>query len=335
MELVSIIIPAFNAENFIDAAIDSAISQTYPNIEIIVVDDGSRDSTAALSRGKLQRDFDRPWRVLQLGKNRGVNVARNVGWRAAKGAWIQYLDSDDFLSPTKIETQVAACDEVSPEIAAVYSSYQPVFVDGTRIISAAYLQSRNLDNEEPIVFMVGDSYFMHQTCLLRRSVLDKVGGFDERLRCYEEVELLVRIFHGGWRFRFVPTKEPSYLWRRYRNQPREGGSEVLYSVVEAGLSWVEVALKATQNQPLANFSLTANDQANLANSCTRWARSLYRLDRDAFRTFISKVRILDPKFNPTYPRYLSFLSRLIGYENAEATALLLRGPRRLLRSTFA
>ena len=88
MELVSIIIPAFNAENFIDAAIDSAISQTYPNIEIIVVDDGSRDSTAALSRGKLQRDFDRPWRVLQLGKNRGVNVARNVGWRAAKGAWI-------------------------------------------------------------------------------------------------------------------------------------------------------------------------------------------------------------------------------------------------------
>ena len=88
MELVSIIIPAYNAENFIESAIDSVISQTYSHLEIIVVDDGSKDSTAALSRRKLQKDFDRPWLVLELGGNKGVNVARNVGWRAAKGSWI-------------------------------------------------------------------------------------------------------------------------------------------------------------------------------------------------------------------------------------------------------
>ena len=182
--------------------------------------------------------------------------------------------------------------------------------------------------------MSGQSYLMHQSFLFRRSVLDELGGFDETLRCYEDVDLLFRMVRGGWRLKFVPTSEPSYLWRRYLKEPRENGSEVLYSVPEAALSWAEVVLRATEGQPLSNFNVSENDRRNLANSCTRWARSLYMLDRKAFREFLAKARVLDPKFNPTYPPYLSRLSRLIGYENAEAVVEFARGPKRLVRSVF-
>lgn len=335
MELVSVIIPAYNSENFIASAIDSVISQTYPHIEIIVVDDGSTDMTATVARDKLQKEFRGPWRVMELGRNKGVNVARNVAWRAAQGCWIQCLDSDDFLSPAKIEVQMAALAEASLDVAAVYSSYQPVFVEGTHIAPAAPIRSPNVENKAPIIFLPQDSYLMHQTCLLRRSVLDQLGGFDETLRGYEEVELLVRIANRGWRFKFVPTTEPSYLWRWYRDQPREGGAEARYSVVDGALFWIEVAIRATEGQPLSNICLSSEDRESVLKHCTSYARRVRIQDRGTFRKYMAKARILDPNFKPTGPWYLSFLSRIIGYEHAEDVAQLTRGPRKLIQSALA
>lgn len=295
---------------------------------------GRGDSTAALSRDKLQKDFKGPWRVLQLGSNRGVNVARNVAWQAAKGSWIQCLDSDDFLSNTKISTQIAACAEASPDVGVAYSSFQPVFVDDKKIIPAGPTQSAPyLGSKPPIMFLVGGSYLMHTTCLIRRSVLDSVGGFDETLRCYEEIELIVRIAHAGWRFLYVPTDEPSYLWRWY-DQPREGGTEARYNLAVSALSWMEVAMRATKGQPLKNLPISSEDRKSIGRAFTNYARRLYARDQDAFREFIAKVRVLEPKFNPTNPWYLAILSHLIGYENAEAVAQVARRPRKLFRASF-
>jgi glycosyltransferase involved in cell wall biosynthesis len=100
-KLVSIIIPAYNAEVFISECIQSIINQTYRNIEIIVINDGSTDGTL-----EVINSFIEPRLILVNQENKGCSAAKNQGLRIAKGDFIQYLDADDYLSLDKIEKQV-------------------------------------------------------------------------------------------------------------------------------------------------------------------------------------------------------------------------------------
>ena len=100
-DLVSIIIPAFNAEMYIEDCLNSVINQTYQNIEIIVVNDGSTDLTL-----ELVNSFNDPRIILINQENKGCSASKNQGLRIANGDFIQYLDADDFLSSDKIEKQV-------------------------------------------------------------------------------------------------------------------------------------------------------------------------------------------------------------------------------------
>jgi glycosyltransferase involved in cell wall biosynthesis len=100
-KLVSIIIPAYNAEEFISVCIQSVLNQTYRNIEIIVINDGSTDSTL-----EIIYSFTDPRLILVNQENKGCSASKNQGLRIAKGDFIQYLDADDYLSPDKIEKQV-------------------------------------------------------------------------------------------------------------------------------------------------------------------------------------------------------------------------------------
>ncbi len=102
MELnISVIIPAYNAEKRIKRAIDSVLAQTYPAFEIIVIDDGSNDSTE-----ELLHNFNEKIKYIKLNSNSGVSTARNVGIQKASGSWIAFLDADDEWFPEKLELQV-------------------------------------------------------------------------------------------------------------------------------------------------------------------------------------------------------------------------------------
>ena len=87
--LVSIVMPTLNAQAWVLDTIDNILAQTYPHLELIVVDDGSTDDTVSVVRRKLTADFRGAWRVIALGENRGPSVARNVGLSAASGARIR------------------------------------------------------------------------------------------------------------------------------------------------------------------------------------------------------------------------------------------------------
>src|ERR1051326_5639298 len=101
--LVSIIIPCFNAARWLPATLQSALAQTWPNLEVIVVDDGSTDHSAAIAR---RYEGDRVRGVVQ--PNAGAAAARNTGLRHARGEFIQFLDADDLLAPEKIAKQMEA-----------------------------------------------------------------------------------------------------------------------------------------------------------------------------------------------------------------------------------
>ena len=79
MELLTVIMPTFNSEKWVDATIDNLAAQTYPHLELIVVDDGSQDGTVAAVRSKLSNGFRHPWRIIELGANSGPSAARNIG----------------------------------------------------------------------------------------------------------------------------------------------------------------------------------------------------------------------------------------------------------------
>src|SRR5437773_7247908 len=99
--LVSIIIPCYNAENWIGKAIQSGLDQTWPQKEIIVIDDGSTDKSLNVIQSFGQKIR---W---ETGPNRGGNIARNRGLQLSRGQWLQYLDADDYLLPNKVADQVA------------------------------------------------------------------------------------------------------------------------------------------------------------------------------------------------------------------------------------
>lgn len=122
--LVTIVMPAYNSEKHIEQSIDSVITQTYENWELIVIDDFSNDKTVE----KVQNYHDKRIKLIKLDKNSGVANARNVGIRKATGEFTAFLDSDDLWKPTKLEKQVAFYNKEDP--ALVFTEYAVVNENG-------------------------------------------------------------------------------------------------------------------------------------------------------------------------------------------------------------
>jgi glycosyltransferase involved in cell wall biosynthesis len=121
---VTIIVPAYNAELWLRDALNSAVAQSFPAHEIIVVDDGSEDRT-----GEIARSFGNKIRYIKQ-PNQGVSAARNTAIREATGEWLAFLDSDDLIVPEKLEKQVAVI-EANAKLVVVYSAFQYLYPDGT------------------------------------------------------------------------------------------------------------------------------------------------------------------------------------------------------------
>ena len=113
-DLVSVIVPVYNVENYLRECIDSIVAQTYRNIEVILIDDGSNDSSGEICDEYADKDN----RVKVIHKeNGGVSAARNTGLDVAKGEWISYVDSDDYIEDTMLETLICLAKENDVELA--------------------------------------------------------------------------------------------------------------------------------------------------------------------------------------------------------------------------
>lgn len=176
--LVSVIIPAYNAEAFIRTALASALHQSYEPIEIIVIDDGSVDRTVEIVREFMARD---PRVRLVQQANAGVAAARNHGIRTAQGSLIAPLDADDLWRPMKIERQVARFLAADERLALVYTWSHIVDEDG-RIMAR---RRRSLPQDEGSVFQqLIESNFIGNgsSPLMRKDYVLEAGGFDPELR---------------------------------------------------------------------------------------------------------------------------------------------------------
>lgn len=297
--LVSIIIPAYNAEKDIAQAIRCAISQTYPAIEIIVVDDGSQDGTVETAREILNSSFKGHWSVLELGANRGASGARNAAVKQAKGEWIQFLDSDDAIAADKIETQMKSARTAGPDVSAIYSSWRNVYLEDGNFVPAGSVNTPRYEGKHPLMFCMYYAALHHGACLIRRSALERVHGFNESMRSYEDADLLIRLARETGRFQFVASSSPSYLWRLYKEQAREGGENTRYKLEDTAMNWIRVVKEAVGNQQIGDILSSPDDMIVWRQHRTSYARRLSESDPGAFKRFMDELQSVDPDF--TYP----------------------------------
>jgi glycosyltransferase involved in cell wall biosynthesis len=183
---VSVIIPTYNRADYVLEAIESVLAQTYSDYEIIVVDDGSTDETAAVLRPLAEKGVIRC--VYQ--PNQGESAARNHGIRLARGDYIAFLDSDDLFLPTKLEKQVAFLD-AHPDVAFVHSCYSKFDDEGNDL---GYRDTSKFAGDVYPQILLDWSVLMAVPCVMvRAEVLDEVGGFDESMRWGPDLDLWRRI----------------------------------------------------------------------------------------------------------------------------------------------
>jgi len=183
MALVSVIIPTFNRPLETKRAVTSVLYQTYGDFEIIVVDDGSDQS----SRDVLQPLRPRI-RYISHEKNRGVSAARNTGLRSSKSPFVAFLDSDDYLLPTKLAVQVAFFNK-NPE--AVACQTNEVWIRRGKRVNPKFRHLKpSGDIFEPSLKLC---LISPSAVMLKRSLLNEIGFFDEDLPVCEDYDLWLRI----------------------------------------------------------------------------------------------------------------------------------------------
>ena len=186
-ELVSAVITTHNRLDYLKRAIDSVMTQTYPNIECIVVSDASTDGTDEYCAGRSDIKFI----SIPKSESHGGNYARNLGIKAAKGKYVAFLDDDDAWLPTKIEKQVSLLKEKNCECVYCLRKYE-------RVRNGEVIGRGNESTKYAIEGDISKKIFRHAitstSCILAtKSILDRIGGFDEDLYKLQEYELLIRI----------------------------------------------------------------------------------------------------------------------------------------------
>lgn len=181
-DVVSVVIPCFNQAHYLGEAIESVIAQSYPKVEVVVVDDGSLDNTAEVAARYAGIKYQRQ-------DNRGLAAARNLGLRRSNGQYVVFLDADDRLRPEAIATNVAAL-RARPECAFVYGEFRHVGVDGT--VQDEWVRPV-VTGDAYAALLRGNHIGMHATVMYRRAVFQTVRAFDESLAACEDYDLFLRI----------------------------------------------------------------------------------------------------------------------------------------------
>jgi len=196
---VSVIIPTYNRAQLTTAAINSVLAQTYPQFEIILVDDGSTDGTyEALQRLTSQRSGNSEQIRYFHQQNQGQSVARNRGIAEARGEWIAFLDSDDIWFPEKLEWQVRAFQQLKNDCGACFTDARLVNnsdMDTTafRLAGRQYEQTIGIvpDAVRPLAKSFGGSWV--QTLLARADLIKQIEGFDPDIHFAEDYDFLFRL----------------------------------------------------------------------------------------------------------------------------------------------
>jgi glycosyltransferase involved in cell wall biosynthesis len=315
---VSILIPAYNAERLIGETIESALSQTWPDKEVVVLDDGSTDGTL-----DIIRRFDGRIRW-ETGSNRGGNAARNRLLELSRGEWLQYLDADDYLLPEKVARQMDFARQ-QPDCEIIFS---PVIWEKVENGRRIRVETQFPRPHDPWILLA--LWHLPQTGgpLWKRSALERVGGWRVGQSCCQEHELYFRLLEAGCRVGFCPGCLAAY--RDWDHGPR---LSVLHSAeVDRQrvliLDRVEACLRDRGELTPARHSAVNDARHQIARK--QWVK-----DPDFALQIASRIHESDgvfcPSVGPASPLLYLLTYRLLGFQGAQRVAAY----KRMLSSKLA
>lgn len=208
---VSVIIPTYNSAQYLIAAVESVLAQTFKDFEILVIDDGSTDNTS-----EVVKQFPASVRYIKQ-KNQGVSVARNNGIKESRGKYVSFLDADDTWFPTKLEKQIEALNK-NPEYKFCFSDFLAVTKDLEPIpMKRARLEGSAIND----LLLRGNVVGSICTVICERELFENIGGFDPALSQCADWDMWVRL---ATQTDFLFVDEPLVTYRQHdanmsRNAP--------------------------------------------------------------------------------------------------------------------
>lgn len=300
LPLVSILIPAFNAERHVGETLASALAQTWPRIEVIVVDDGSTDRTVDVVSGVGDSRIK-----LITQPNQGAAHARNTAYAACAGDYVQWLDADDCLHPDKISLQMAALTGDDDRV--LLSSAWAHFLFRTRV--ARFHPSSLWADTTPLEWLLrkmeNDAHMQPATWLTSRRLADAAGPWDARLLVDDDGEYFCRVILACSGIRFVP------------------GARTFYRITGSGsLSRIGDSARKLEAQMLScrmhvNYVMALDSSERSRRACSRYLQKylLYfvhrrpDLARECEALALSLGEVLQP---PALGRKYAWLERAFG-----------------------
>jgi glycosyltransferase involved in cell wall biosynthesis len=299
--LVSIIVPCYNAERFLAKTLESAFVQTYPNMEIIVIDDGSTDGTA-----NLIRSYDHRVNA-QFGPNRGASAARNRGTALACGEYVQYLDADDLLCPNSIADRVAALQETGADVA--YSDWEKLIEVAEGAFEVGEHVTRRIEDLNPNPEIARLQFWAPLAALTyRRTIVAKIGGWKEWLPIIQDARFFQDAGLVGGRFVHVPGVGARYRVHFGASLSRRGDAAYVWDVFHNGCD-LQAVLEA-------KGAMSADMRSTFAGLYSYTSRTLFFHDRAAFRDSVARIYKFEPSFRLTWPKVASLTSNLFGFKVA-------------------
>lgn len=324
---VSILMPAFNAERYVSEAIDSVLCQTHKDFELVIIDDGSTDSTLSIVKSYAQRDG----RIKVVSHpNMGMGDALNRALDLVNNEWIVRMDADDIMLPNRIERQTAFIEQnpntavagtlvyyvdengkvfgKAPRSQLTSSTSVEEFVRRSKLKGASYLEA---------LPSVGFPHFMvyHPSVIMRRSVVKEVGGYRPEFWPAEDFDLWNRIIERG----YTVLIQPEHLLK-YRRHGSSGSVERIRQT-SLKLDWIEACLQRRRSgKPELSWEefLEIRQRAPWWKQLNQERKDLSRVLYNAARSHFSRreyhlfapallgATLLQPRF--VLPRILSFRS---------------------------
>ena len=298
MPNVSVIMSVYNGEKFISEAIKSILNQTLTDFEVIVINDGSTDSTPEI----LKHFCDRRLRIIEQ-SNKGLTMSLNRGIRAARGEFIARMDADDLSEPTRLARELEVLDG-DTSLAVVGSWYTVIDNLGREIA-----RCRRPGNMLWFTRMVGRvNPLCHGSVMMRRRAIEAVGLYEERIPYAQDYDLWLRMFSRGFRFQVIPE----YLYR-YRFSP-ESVAKAHMQMVYAG------AIKEThRNAKALSASLRSVQELRLSDkqkdALFHYRVGMWKLNdgdlHNARQEFLKSIRVNPADPRPWYGAAVSFLPRKV------------------------
>jgi glycosyltransferase involved in cell wall biosynthesis len=314
MVQVSVIIPCFNAQEWIGKTLRSVLAQELSDMEVIVVDDGSTDNSAAL----IRREFN--FVHLIQTSNQGPSRARNLGTQVSSGEFVQYLDADDVLAEDKLKRQIDALERNAADVA--YGDWQELVRQSNGCFMTGRIVTRQIDTL-PEIALLTDFWCPPAAYVFRRSIVDKVGGWNEGLPIIQDARFVLDCALHGGRFVYCPGTMAYY---RVHSCSSVSTRDPIGFVRDCLRNASEV------EEWLARHDRKDEDHRKALLQVYGYvARASFKKDSLAFETAYQALERLKPGYVPDRPRHLAIATRFLGYRRAEWLALWYRKAKRLMK----